>query len=181
MSRPREGGPGPAFWAAFSDEHDALRAALRLRHAGCRVLDVYGPYPIHGIEKALGLAPSRLPAVCAGLGAFGAVFAFAFQTWVSTVDWPVRIGGKPFYAWPSFLPIAFELMVLLAGVGTVLALLVTRRLLPWRTDPPAFSRVTDDRFVVAVDRRAPGFDPEESARLCRRCGAVELSDGEAGP
>lgn len=166
------------FLASFSNDHDVLRAVQDIRRAGYTVLDVHCPYPVHGLDEAMGLAPSKLPVVCFLLGTGGALFAFLFQTWVSTVDWPVRIGGKPFYAWPSFIPIAFELTVLCAGIGTVAALLLTRGLFPWKGDSPALPRVTDDRFTVVVDRGAAGFDPAHLDALCSRRGAVEC-DGRA--
>lgn len=162
---------GSSVLASFDNEQDVLFAASILRAAGYRVADAHVPYPVHGLDQALGIPPSRLPVVCFALGAAGAVFAFAFQTWVSTVDWPVRIGGKPFYAWPSFIPIAFELTVLLAGLGTVAVLLLWRGLVPWRRPGPGLEGTSDSRFVLVIEEDAPGFDRRELASLCWRCGA----------
>lgn len=167
--------------ASFANDADVLRAALRLKTDGYRVLDAHVPYPVHGLDRALELPPSRLPVLCFFLGAAGAVFAFAFQTWVSTIDWPVRIGGKPFYAWPSFIPIAFELTVLVAGLGTVAALLLSRGLTPWRRALPDLAGTSDARFVLVVEEGTAGYDRGELAELCRACGAVRLdARGEGG-
>ncbi|HAZ07255.1 MAG TPA: DUF3341 domain-containing protein [Elusimicrobia bacterium] len=162
------------FLASFAREADVIRAVRGIRGMGCRVVDVYTPYPVHGLDEAMGLTPSRLPVVCFGLGALGAVSAFFFQSWVATIDWPLHIGGKPLFAWPSFIPITFELMVLFAGVGTVGALLVSRGLLPWKTPLLPLPGATDDRFVVAVDREDALFDAEAITELCRGCGVLEI-------
>ena len=90
--------------ASFRREDDVLAAVRRMKKAGYTVVDVYAPYPAHGLDKAMGLEPSKLPILCFILGSSGALFAFLFQAWVSTIDWPLRIGGKPFYA--AFIPIA---------------------------------------------------------------------------
>ena len=161
--------------ASFRREDEVLSAVRRMRKAGYSLVDVYAPYPVHGLDEALGLEASKLPILCFLLGSSGALFAFLFQAWVSTVDWPLRIGGKPFYAWPSFIPIAFEVTVLCAGLGTVAALLLYRRLFPWKRPAILLPGATDDRFVVAVDRETAGFDGAELAKLCRECGAVEIN------
>lgn len=171
---------GPTMLASFADEGAVLRAARRLREAGYRVVDAHVPYPVHGLDAELGIPPSRLPRLCFALGASGAAFAFLFQTWVSTIDWPVRIGGKPFYAWPSFIPIAFEVTVLFAGVGTVAALLLSRGLLPWRVAAADLSGTSDARFVLVVEEGTPGFDREALARLCRECGGTRVDARRGG-
>ncbi|MBI4376948.1 MAG: DUF3341 domain-containing protein [Elusimicrobia bacterium] len=167
-----------AVLISFANEQDALRAALRLKSGGYRVLDAHVPYPVHGLDRALGLPPSRLPVLCFFLGTAGAFSAFFFQTWVSTIDWPVRIGGKPFYAWPSFIPIAFELTVLVAGLGTVGALLLSRGLLPWRQARADLAGTSDARFVLVVQEDTPGYDRHELWGLCRDCGALRLDARE---
>lgn len=164
------------FLASFAREADVLRAVRSVRGLGCRVVDVYTPYPVHGMEEAMGLPPSRLPVLCFGLGALGAASSFALQSWVMTSDWPLRIGGKPFFAWPSFVPITFELMVLFAGLGTVAALLLLRGLLPWRRPSLSLPGATDDRFVLAVDREDALFDAAALSTLCRDCGALDIDE-----
>jgi hypothetical protein len=161
----------------FEDEDALVEAVRAARGAGLAIHDAYAPYAVHGLDEAIGLRPSRLPWVClvgalAGLGA-----AMALQYYVAVVSWPLNVGGKPFFSWPAFLPVAFELTVLFAGLGTVAALLARSRLFPGSggAAPP---RVTDDRFALALRREGERFDDEGAARLLARCGAVETRTEE---
>jgi len=162
--------------AAFDEEHALLGAVRALRAGGHPVLDVFGPHPVHGLDDALGLRPSRLPWVCLAFGLLGLAGGFLLQAWTSAVDWPLDVGGKPLLSWPAFVPVAFELTVLFAGLGSVAAFFFVQR----RTGrPPGVPGVKprwlDDRFAVVVGAADATFDPEALARdLEARHGAVAV-------
>jgi len=134
----------------FAREEDLLAATRAVREGGFRIVDVFAPYAIHGIDRAMGLRPSRLTWACFGCGAAGALGALQFQFWTSAVDWPLNVGGKPFNSLPAFIPIAFELTVLCAGLGVVAALLIRCGLRPGRAARVPAERVTNDRFLLVV-------------------------------
>ena len=130
----------------------------RLEDGGLDVVDVFAPYAVHGLDRALGLRPSRLPWVCFVLGLFGAVAMLLFQYWASAVSWPINVGGKPWNSWPAFVPVTFEMMVLCAGVGTVAAFVWVAGLRPGRRSALSDLRVTDDRFALVLRESGSTFD-----------------------
>ncbi len=142
--------PDKAFVATFKSERGILAAARAARAKGMTVADAYTPYPVHGMDEALGLEPSWLTRACLALGLTGLTGALAFQYWVSVFNWPMNIGGKTFDASPALIPIAFELTVLVAGVGTVAALLASRGLYPGRVSAAPAPGATDDKFLLVV-------------------------------
>jgi hypothetical protein len=135
----------------FANEADVVAAARAAHAAGYRIHDAFTPYAVHGLDEAMGLRPSRLPWACLAFAVTGLAAAGFGQYWLSAVDWPLDVGGKPFNSLPAFLPVMFETMVLMAGVGTVLALLLRTGLRPGQAARLAHARVTDDRFVLAVE------------------------------
>lgn len=162
--------------SAFSSPGDTMEALASLRQAGFTVADVYAPYPVHGLERAAGLEPSRVGWVAAAGGFLGAGSILYFQHWTSAVDWSLNVGGKPFSSIPAFIPVTFEVGVLLAALGAVAALLLRSRLYPGKRARLIDPRVTDDHFVVVLEARDAGFDREEAARLCRRHHAVSVEE-----
>jgi len=143
----------------FQDEDDILGAASAVRRAGFRIADVYAPYAVHGLDKAIGLKPSKLPWVCFALGLLGAALKVWFEFWTTSVDWPINVGGKPWNSWPAFVPVTFEVMVLFAGVSTVIAFLFVSRLWPGRKAVLADPFATDHRFVLVIEQTDAAFDP----------------------
>ena len=134
----------------FKSEDDVVKATDAARKEGLDIVDVYAPYPIHGLDRAMGLPPSRLPWVTFLLGLFGGVTMTIFQYWASAVDWPINVGGKPWQSWAAFAPVVFEVTVLCGGVGTVLFFIVYSGLKPGNPSPVADLRVTDDRFALVL-------------------------------
>jgi hypothetical protein len=115
------------FVARFATEEDVLGAVRSAREHGFRIADVYTtPYAVHGLDQALGLRASRLPISCFAFGLLGAGLKLAFQFWAMAVDWPQNVGGKPWNSLPAYVPIAFEVMVLMAGLAVVLAFMPAR-------------------------------------------------------
>ena len=163
---------------SFSTEEDILGAARAARERGLRVADAYTPYPVHGLAGAMGLRPSRLPWLCFGLCVLGATFKLAFQFWAMAVDWPVNVGGKPWNSLPAYVPVTFEVMVLLAGLGLVLTFLLRCRLLPGKEAAPLFRGATDDRFVLVLERPQDPGDETVARQLFRDFQAVRVAEWE---
>ena len=163
----------------FEREKDIREATQAARQAGLHIVDVFTPYPVHGLDRAMGLSRSRLPVVALLLGLFGAVFMTAFQYWTSAVSWPVNVGGKPWNSWPAFAPVVFEFMVLCAGVGTVIVFFVWSGLLPGRTSPVSDLRVTDDRFALVIGQPGGSFDRPAVEGLLSRFHPVSIEERKA--
>lgn len=161
---------------SFESEEDLLAAVARVRASGFRVVDVYVPYPVHGLDRALGLRPSRLSWVAAFCGALGAALALGFQYWASAVDWPINVGGRPWHSLPAFVPVIFEMMVLFAGLGIVLAFLIVCRLYPGKTPDLKFPGVTDDRYVLVLQERDSTFDVDVVEHLLHGFHAGEVEE-----
>jgi hypothetical protein len=162
---------------AFDGDEDLLRAVRHARAAGDGIVEVFAPYPVHGLPEAQGLPPSRLPWVCLAGGLFGLLGGFALQAWTSAVDWPLNVGGKPLLSWPAFVPVAFELVILFAGLATVAAFLHRERLRPGRRVAVPLPRTMDDRFALVLAPAGATYVPEAAQRTYReRFGAVETLD-----
>jgi hypothetical protein len=157
---------------------EALLAAIHaLRERGYRSLDAYVPYAVKGLDEALGLRRSWLNAVNGLAGLFGAVFAFWLQWLVNHRLFPLNIGGRPSFAIPTFLVVAFETMVLFSGV-TAFVMLVWVCRLPRLNHPlfgvEGFETATLDRFWVGVSVDDARFDPEATEEALRDLGALRV-------
>ncbi|WP_372752638.1 DUF3341 domain-containing protein [Labilibaculum sp.] len=137
--------------AYFEDEENLLRATKDLRARDVSIQDVLTPFPVHGLDHALGYKRSNLPTVAFICGAIGLAVAFGFQTWAFTVDYPLFIGGKPHFSIPAFIPITFELTVLFAAFGMATAFFIRSKLGPGANNVIHDERSTDDRFVIIID------------------------------
>jgi hypothetical protein len=142
-----------------------VQAAAAARKHGLEIADVFGPYASHGVDRAMGLRPTRLPWVCFLLGLAGAVTMTVFQYWATAVSWPINVGGKPWNSLPAFVPVTFEIMVLCAGVGTVAAFFYSAGLKPGRRSTLSDLRVTDDRFALALTATGAAADRAAVERL----------------
>ena len=164
--------------AWFDDEHSVLAALRICRERGLAVEDVVSPFPIHGLDEALGLRRTRLPWVTLAGGLGGLVAGLWLQYWSSARDWPLDVGGKPFDSFPAFVPVAFELTVLGAGLCTVFGLLARCGLRPGRRPPFDRPRASDDRIAVVVARRDARHDAREVHQILLECGALEVAEEE---
>ena len=164
----------------FAHAQDALTAVRRMRVQGFRIYDVHAPYPVHGLDEAMGLRRSRIPVVAAAAGLAGLLFALALQFYCAVFDWPLNVGGKPRNSTLAFVPIAFELTVLSAGLAAAGASLFTARLFPGRSADPVAHGSTEDVFTVVLRKRDATFDSGEARRLLLLSGAYEVKDLEAG-
>ncbi len=137
--------------AYYYDEEELLKGVRQLKEKGLEILDVLTPFPVHGLDKAMGMRRSRLTRVAFLGGAIGATIGFTFQAWVFTRAYPLNFGGKPFFAVPSFMPVTFELAVLFAAFSMVMAYLIYFKLGPGAKTVIHDERITDDRFLVIVN------------------------------
>lgn len=160
----------------FDDESALVSAIKAVRERRLRIVDVYSPYAVHGMERALGLKRSRLSMVCLIAGGLGASLKLWFEIWTAAIDWPVNVGGKPWNSLPAFVPITFEVMVLFAGLSTVAALLIVSHLWPGKQAALIHPRVTNDRFVLLIEESDAAFDPERVRQLLEAHGAIEVAE-----
>jgi len=171
--------PGEVFGllAEFASARDLHAACERVREAGYTRWDAHAPFPVHGLERAMGLAPSRLPWVVLVCGLAGAAGGMLLQAWVSTAAYPLTISGKPYLSWQAFVPITFELGVLCGAAGALFGMLAFNRLPALYHplfDSPGFERATDDRFFVSIESWDPEFDEVRTAEFLKGLGAVSV-------
>ncbi len=154
--------------AEFDDVGGVTRAARAVRDAGYVQFDVYSPFPIHGIERAMGLRPTHLPWIVLASGLTGTTLALFFQWWTNAHDYAFKISAKPLFGVPANIPITFEFTVLLAAFGAFFGMLVLNRL-PEHHNPlfenERFRRATDDGFFLAIEARDPRFDEARTRAL----------------
>ena len=171
------------FVAVFDREEDLLGAVKAARAEGLLLHDVFTPYPVHGLDEAMGLRRSRLPWACLVFGLLGGLGGLWLEWWTSAVDWPLNVGGKPLNSMPAFVPVIFELTVLLAGVGTFLVFLAAARLRPRKAVRLPAARLSDDRFALVLGESGADFDPAAlETEFRERHGAVATHlrlEGEA--
>lgn len=168
--------------AEFDSPAALYRACEAVRDAGYTRWDAHSPFPVHGLERAMGLARSPVPLAVLVLGLGGAAAGMALQWWVSVEAYPLVVSGKPLFSWPAFVPIMFECGVLGGSMGALLGFLGFSRL-PRHHHPlfasERFERVTDDRFFLSIEAGDPRFDREETARLLERHRATHVELVEA--
>ena len=160
----------------FQREEDILDATHATRRSGLKVLDVYAPYAVHGLDAAMGLRRSRLPWVCFLAAAVGAILKLWFEFWTTMVDWPVNVGGKPWNSLPAFVPVTFEVMVLSAGLTTVFAFFLISRLWPGKQAVLPVRGVTYDRFVLVVEETDAAFDLTGLRQMFEKFNAISIEE-----
>lgn len=134
----------------FDSPQAIIEATKKIRAANYESFDCFTPYPIHGLDKIQGLKRSPLPFITMGAGMTGFMCAVALQGWTSVIDWPLNVGGKPFWSWPAFVPVFFELTVLFAGLCTVGGMFLLNGL-PNMKKKSFDPNITRDRFAIMID------------------------------
>lgn len=158
-------------------EEELLSAAGEARNSGFEVVDVFTPFPVHGMDEAVGLARSRLTWIAFAAGLLGLGFGLALQIWTSAYDWPLNVGGKPFNSFPLFIPVAFELTVLFSGLIAISVLLARNRM--WLfSKKQVFEGVTDDRFVLVLQQSDASFDMKQALALLSRHNTLKVVEGD---
>lgn len=172
-----ESEPVYGLLAEFSDPGALLHAAERVRQAGYRHFDTHSPFPIHGMDRAMGLGNSKVGYFTLGGGATGFALAYWLQWWTGGVDYPVNVSGKPFFAVEPSIPIIFELTVLFSAFGAVMGMLALNGL-PRPHNPlfysRNFARVTDDAFFLQIAASDARFDRANTEKLLKDLGGYNI-------
>jgi hypothetical protein len=163
----------------FDDEDVVLHAAESVRHAGVKIHEVYTPFAIHGLDRALGYDRPRMGVAAFLFGITGTTCALLLTFWTLGIDWPMNIGGKNFFPFPTNVPIMFELTVLLAAFGMSFTFFVMEDLGPTAKPIIFDERSTDDKFVMAVDLSKNSMSESEITSVLKNSGAVEVNVKEA--
>jgi hypothetical protein len=173
--------------AEFNAPGEVLHAAEKLRDAGYTEFDTHSPFPIHGMDAAMGLKDSKLGLIVFPVALTGTTLAFLMMWWMNGVDYPLVIGGKPPYSLPSQVPIMFEVTILLSALATVFGMFHLNRL-PRHHHPifnsERFKGFSDDKFFLSVESSDPKWSLEKTKKLLESAHAshVELvyDDDEGG-
>ncbi|WLT31291.1 quinol:electron acceptor oxidoreductase subunit ActD [Geothrix sp. PMB-07] len=159
------------------DTPDALMQAIpKARGAQLGTVEAYTPYPIHGIDDALGHRKSPLGGMVLVMGVLGALTAFGFQYWISAIDYPIITGGKAANSWEAFIPIMFEVTVLFSTFTAGLGMLLLLNKLPFFGHPvlssKAITGITRDRYALAIEAEGEGFNAAAAAQALKEAGAA---------
>lgn len=155
------------------DDHTILTAAKKVKERGFTKVDAVTPFPVHGMEEALGIKRSNIPYVTFVAGLTGCLFGLWFTWWTSAVNWPINVGGKPPFSLPAFIPILFELTILFAALSSVGALFVFAGL-P-KIDPPIIDKdLTSHKFALFIPSNDSGYDEAKITQLFKELGAAEV-------
>ena len=163
--------------AEFENPADVFHACEKVRDKGFKNWDAHTPFPVHGLDDAMGLKRSKLPFVVLVMGLSGACIAMLLQWWVSAVEYKMVISAKPFFSWQAFIPITFELGVLFGALGSVFGMLGFNQLPKYHHplfQSVRFERVTDDRFFISIESKDPSYDSEGTAQFLQAIGAVAV-------
>lgn len=170
--------PSSFLVATFTDAEKLLHAVRAVRQENLRIYDVYAPYPIHGLDAAMGVRRTRLPWVTFLVGCCALAFAVTFQFYTTVLDWPLNVGGKPDNSTLAFVPICFELTVLLSGLATVAALFLRAGLYPGKKESLFAEGVTNDTFALVLRKREAAFDVPRARKLLQESGADRIRERE---
>ncbi|BFP40119.1 DUF3341 domain-containing protein [Muricauda sp. SCSIO 64092] len=163
------------FRALYDDDDLLMHAVKKLRSEKYHIEEVYTPFPVHGLDKAMGLADTRIAITSFLYGCLGLAVAITMMNYIMIQDWPQDIGGKPSFSYlenmPAFVPIMFEMTVFFAAHLMVITFYLRSKMWPFKKAENPDIRTTDDRFLVEV---AVGNDEEALKELLLDTGAVEV-------
>lgn len=158
----------------YEDEDVLLSAVKKIRSGGVKIHEVFSPYPIHGLDTALGYKRTRLPIAAFMFGFLGTMLALLMQGYMLAIDWPMIIGGKN-YVSVTYVPVTFELTILLSALGMVGTFLVVSNMKPWGKPRIFDKRSTDDKHVMAIDLDENKASAEEITSILNESGASEVN------
>ena len=167
--------------AEFDTPQDLLAAAKRAHAEGYRRMDAYTPFPVEGLSEAIGFHHTRLPLLVLLAGLFGAVVGFASQYYVTVIDYPLNVGGRPLNSWPAYIPITFEVTILFAALTAVVGMIALNGLpMPYHPvfNVPAFGAASRDRFFLCIEARDPQFDLHRTRQFLQGLGSQGVYDVE---
>ena len=160
--------------AEFDDPTALVEAAKRIKQEGYRKLEAYTPYPIKDLHEVIPVI-NWVPFICFTGGLTGATIAWVMQYYIAAIDYPLNVGGRPLYSWPAFIPILFELTVLLAGCAAFFGMVALAGF-PRPHFPlfnlPQFADATSSRFFLCIEKTDPIYDSELTATQLRELGPI---------
>src|SRR5688500_13996506 len=161
----------------FDDENILLSAVTKIRSSGVKIHEVYSPFPVHGLDEVLGYKKTRLPIAAFLFGLTGTSLALVMQIWMLGYDWPMIIGGKNWASLPPFIPVTFELTVLLSALGMVATFLIISDLKPYAWPRQFDLRSTEDKHIMAIDLALNKTkSKDEIADILKMAGASEVNE-----
>src|SRR5207248_1990295 len=183
MSTPSAPAQRPLYGlvAEFATPEELLEATRRVRGAGYRRLEAYTPFPVEGLAEALDFHQTHIPLVVLLGGIAGGVGGYVLQYWINVMHYPLNVGGRPLHSWPAFIPVTFELTILVAALAAVLGMLALNGLpMPYHPlfNMPRFALATHDRFFLCIEARDPQFDRVETRRFLESVAVGEVAEVE---
>src|SRR5690606_17697252 len=168
-------GSSKVIHAMYTDDDVLMAAVKKVRAERYHIEEIYTPFPVHGLDKAMGLAPTRLAITSFLYGCVGLIVAFVMIDYMMIDDWPQNIGGKPSFSYmensPAFVPIMFELTVFFAAHLMVITFYLRSKLWPFKKAENPDLRTTDDHFLMEIPVHGNQLDLEN---LLKETGAVEI-------
>jgi hypothetical protein len=165
--------------AYYNDDDVLMQAVKKVKAAWHHIEEVYCPFPVHGLDKAMGLAPTRIAITSFMYGCLGLTVAIVMMNYIMIQDWPQDIGGKPSFSYienmPAFVPVMFEMTVFFAAHLMVITFYLRSRLWPFKKAENPDVRSTDDHFIMEVEVHG---DEAGLTALLRETGAVEINSVE---
>jgi hypothetical protein len=167
--------------AEFDTATELVDAARQVRDAGYKKTDAFSPFPLHEIDEALGIKRSILPFLVLGGGIGGLLTGLGLQYFVHVIDYPLNVGGRPYFSLPSFIPPSYELTILFAAFTAVFGMLLLNGL-PQPYHPvfnvPRFALATREKFFLLIEKKDPQFDYEKTRSFMEGLGGQEVFDVE---
>src|ERR1700723_1011871 len=163
-----------AVMGEFSDPHDLVDAGRKIREMGYTKIDAMSPFPVHGIDDAIGVPYSKLGWIVISVAVCGTATALLLQWWCGVVNYPLIIGGKPLFDFSFSIPITFELTVLFSAFASVIGMFALNglpRLYHPSSNYQNGHRASDDRFVLVIEAKDPKFDAQRTAEHLKSVGA----------
>lgn len=157
--------------AEYETSGAVMHAAEMIRDAGYTRWDVNTPFPVHGMDGAMGIKPTPLGWISFAGGVTGGSLGLLMQWWMNGVDYPLNIAGKPAFTMPTSVPVAYELTILLTAFATLFGMFGLNRLpqlYHWAFHSKRFERVTDDRFFITIDAEDPKFNVEKTGEILEK-------------
>lgn len=162
--------------AIYTDDDILMSAVKKVKAAKYHIEEVFTPFPVHGLDKAMGLAPTRIAITSFMYGITGLTVAVVMMNYMMIQDWPQDIGGKPSFSFhhnmPAFIPIMFELTVFFAAHLMVITFYLRSKIWPFRKPQNPDPRTTDDHFLMEI---AVDGDGKDLQKLLKETGAVEIN------